>query len=632
MPKDDLATVLKAAASLTVAGLGLWGGRYMMQEKEHQKSVESRMRSLQARVTTLQQALSAEVQEKVAAQGQAASLEGQLTTSQAASQQAAHDLEEAKQRIADVLHDLERIVELLAELRSRNMEANQLEDAHTLDVLVKEDLRNDVNNANDVSDRLASLFRQEAAAKTVAVNLGAQLHSQVEALQTRLAESVAAEVAARQEFRNYQNQVCGEAAQAAQLVAGLQQEAGALRARIRNANVCHFESVQAVAQQEALHKKRLAAAEDQAAALRADNGRLSLELTAACRGKAKLSRQLEDWHATGALFTEVQQQQEQEADALRARVRMANVRHFESVQAVAQQEALLKRRLAAAEDQAAALHADNGRLSLELTAACRWKALLSRQLEECHAMGGLSTEVQVAEFSTQPQDAVIGHQDVADNDELQEDGHGAQAEPLLEHEPSAQPPQLPTGQMGEPVDGNRGTNDALNSKGKHECKGDKADHILAVHPSQFELPEGESEIKPSAEPAPAPLADTHSASLTMEDMLEAAVQTTPEGQMSKDLSPVTKAPSTASAACQDAEAPRRTGLVNTDAARADASRARAAARGPDKPANQGSGPCTDHYMPLELCLERIKDLTKEKAQENSSVAFCHIGQQLNQPW
>lgn len=27
-----------------------------------------------------------------------------------------------------------------------------------------------------------------------------------------------------------------------------------------------------------------------------------------------------------------------------------------------------------------------------------------------------------------------------------------------------------TGQMGEPVDGNRGTNDALNSKGKHECK------------------------------------------------------------------------------------------------------------------------------------------------------------------
>lgn len=64
-------------------------------------------------------------------------------------------------------------------------------------------------------------------------------------------------------------------------------------------------------------------------------------------------------------------------------------------------------------------------------------------------------------------------------------------------------------------------------------QGDKADHILAVHPSQFELPEGESEIKPSAEPAPAPLADTHSASLTMEDMLEAAVQTTPEGQMSK---------------------------------------------------------------------------------------------------
>lgn len=30
MPKDDLATVLKAAASLTVAGLGLWGGRYMV--------------------------------------------------------------------------------------------------------------------------------------------------------------------------------------------------------------------------------------------------------------------------------------------------------------------------------------------------------------------------------------------------------------------------------------------------------------------------------------------------------------------------------------------------------------------------------------------------------------------------
>ena len=67
-------------------------------------------------------------------------------------------------------------------------------------------------------------------------------------------------------------------------------------------------------------------------------------------------------------------------------------------------------------------------------------------------------------------------------------------------------------------------------------QGDKADHILAVHPSHFELPEGESELKPSAEPAPAPLADTHSASLTMEgkgDMLEAAVQTTPEGQMSK---------------------------------------------------------------------------------------------------
>lgn len=81
-----------------------------------------------------------------------------------AGQQAAHDLEEAKQRIADVLHDLERIVELLAELRSRNMEANQLEDAHTLDVLVKEDLRNDVNNANDVSDRCLSLCSSDIEA------------------------------------------------------------------------------------------------------------------------------------------------------------------------------------------------------------------------------------------------------------------------------------------------------------------------------------------------------------------------------------------------------------------------------------------------------------------------------------
>lgn len=81
-----------------------------------------------------------------------------------------------------------------------------------------------------------------------------------------------------------------------------------------------------------MFKERLAAAEHQAAALRADNGRLSLELTAACRGQTQLSSQLEEWLAVGGLFTEAQQQQEQEADALRARVRNANAHHFESVQ------------------------------------------------------------------------------------------------------------------------------------------------------------------------------------------------------------------------------------------------------------------------------------------------------------
>ncbi|KAL3135012.1 hypothetical protein ABBQ32_007960 [Trebouxia sp. C0010 RCD-2024] len=188
---DDVGTVLKAAASLTVVGLGLWGGRYMMQAKEHRKS--------------------AEVQEKVAAQGQAASLEGQLTTSRAAGQQAAHDLEVAKERITDLLRDLdevkERIVELLVELRNRNNEVNRLEDAQALDQLLKEDLLNEVDLASEVSDRLRDLVRKEAAAKTVAVDCGAQLQSQVEALQTRLDGSIAAEVAARQELQCYQDQV-----------------------------------------------------------------------------------------------------------------------------------------------------------------------------------------------------------------------------------------------------------------------------------------------------------------------------------------------------------------------------------------------------------------------------------------
>ncbi|KAL3150067.1 hypothetical protein ABBQ38_013414 [Trebouxia sp. C0009 RCD-2024] len=71
-----------------------------------------------------------QAQEKVTAQGQAASLEGQLTTSKAAS-----DLDEAK----------ERILELLNELKNRNNEANRLEDAHALDVLLKENLQNEGN-------------------------------------------------------------------------------------------------------------------------------------------------------------------------------------------------------------------------------------------------------------------------------------------------------------------------------------------------------------------------------------------------------------------------------------------------------------------------------------------------------